>query len=158
MYVCICMYIYVYLKPKHSSNPAEKQASNPHLTALRHSYASSAHPAHLHTCRKPVRSFEARPSEPHPSLSSSYHYIYYTYCTYYIYYIYYIHCIQYFFIKGMQSVQSMQKHKRAPQNHGSTAQVRLPALHTLHHPNPHSMLAQIRLNARQSSISSISVC
>ena len=58
----------------------------------------------------------------------------------------------------MQSVQSMQKHKRAPQNHGSTAQVRLPALHTLHHPNPHSMLAQIRLNARQSSISSISVC
>ena len=32
----------------------------------------------------------------------------------------------------MQSVQSMQKHKRAPQNHGFTAQVRLPALHTLH--------------------------
>ena len=89
------------------------------------SFCPSAHPAHLHTCRKPVRSragpgLEARPSEPHTSISSSYHYIYY------------IHYIQNFLIKSMQSVQSMQKHRRAPQNHGLTAQVRPPALHTLH--------------------------
>ena len=38
----------------------------------------------------------------------------------------------------MQSVQSMQKHKRAPQNHGFTAQVRLPGLHTLHTLHPES--------------------
>ena len=64
---------------------------------------------------------------------SLYHYIttsLYHYITISLYH--YIHYIQYFFVKGMQSMQSMQKHKRAPQNHGFTAQVRLPALHTLH--------------------------
>ena len=35
-------------------------------------------------------------------------------------------------------MQSMQKHKRAPQNHGFTAQVRLPGLHTLHTRHPES--------------------
>ena len=36
------------------------------------------------------------------------------------------------FIKGMQSVQSMQKRGKAPQNHGFTELPRSPALHTLH--------------------------
>ena len=47
------------------------------IKSVNFSYASSAHPAHLHTCRKPVRTFEARPSEPRPSISSSYQYILY---------------------------------------------------------------------------------
>ena len=57
----------------------------------------------------------------------------------------YIYYILYYFIKGMQSVQSMQKHKRAPQNHGFTAQVRLPGLHTLHTRGTHKIQKSNRM-------------
>ena len=127
------------LKPRlaalrHTTTPAtpateRKQAQNPRLAALRHSYASSAHPAHLHTCRKPVpktgaeraepRSWvepgglEARPSEPHTSTPHTLYTLYTLYTLHTIlFYKRYAECAEY---------AETQKSSTEPRFHGASA-------------------------------------
>ena len=133
-------------KPASDGAPATQWGNRPKTRVWRRSDTAMPALHTLHTCtpaenrcRKPVRSGRSRAELSGAGraggtairashLDSSYT----------LYSIHYIHYIQYFFRKGMQSVQSMQKHKRAPQNHGFTAQVRLPGLHTLHTRHPES--------------------